>query len=270
MNFFRQMKDSVTDFRFYKGIKENRFGKTFLYLLILFLIIHSINTVQNYIIARNLLEMMSVELNERVPEFQVIEGQLNFEGDMPYYILNEQGQVFVVDTTGQLDKNALEDAFSGMLFTKDRIYIKNQFQYTDVSYTDMGLSSYTKKDLVDMLPGLSSLVLVFMIIGFVFAIGIKLLQAVLLGLVGLIFGAAYNVELKFKHTFNFGVYALTLPMLLQIAYDLSGYTLPPVWIVPLFTLIYWGVALVYMAMAVKYYKNSLLNEPREDMIDTIE
>ncbi len=254
MGFFRQIKDSVTDFRFYREIKDNRFGRTFIYILLLFLIVYSINTVSLYINVKNAMDVVALELSEKAPEFVLSSGELEFSGEMPYYVYNDEMQAIVIDTTGQTSEDAIKSKMTGILLTKDRMYVKNQMQYNVMNYSDMGDLTFTKQDLINFLPKISNIVLVFMVILFIFVLGMKLLQAVLIALAGMIFSSAFKVELKFRHLYNFAIYALTLPLLLQVAHNLSGLS------IPFFSLIYWIIAILYIGMAVRYYRDYIANE----------
>lgn len=250
MNFFTQMRECVIDFDFYKQIKENRFSKSFLYLLLLFLVIYSINGTKTFILSRYFIDEKIAEFAEKVPEFRLQNGEFVFEGKMPYYISSSTSEVFVIDTTGQVTKSVLDTAKSGLLITKDKVYIKRnalELQEFNLREAPEGFT-LTKAKVIEFLPKLSWIMLVFIVFGFVFVLAWKLLNAVLLALVGLIANSVFKAKLSYGQLLSISIYALTLPMLLELAYSLvlvTGVYIPRFW------MIYWLISILYVTFAVK-------------------
>ncbi|HOE57393.1 MAG TPA: DUF1189 domain-containing protein [Bacillota bacterium] len=246
MNFFTQIRESVIDFKFYRSIRNNKFSRSFLYLLLLFLIIYFINGIRTFIVTRIVIDKIGVNFIENVPEFRLENGELSFEGNMPYYISNSTNEIFVIDTTGSVKESVLKDVRTGMLITRNNIYIKtNEIETRTFSLTELKGIILTKSDILEFLPKLSWIMLIFIVFGFIFALGWKLLNAVILALLGLIVNSVLKGRLKFNNMLNISIYVLTLPMLIQLAVNLYGYPLPG------FGLIYWGISILYAALAVK-------------------
>lgn len=246
MNFFIQMRESVIDFKFYRSIKDNKFSRSFIYLLLLFLIIYSISGTRIFITTRIVIDELVTNLNQNAPEFSLENGEFNFEGKMPYYISSSTDEAFVIDTTGQVTESVLKDVVSGMLITKDKVYVKrNAVETREFSLTELKGINITKADVLEFLPKLSWIVIIFIAFGFIFVLGWKLLNAVILALLGLIANAAFRGRLKFNNLMNISIYALTLPMLIQLAVNLYGYPIPS------FGLIYWVISILYVVLAVK-------------------
>jgi hypothetical protein len=261
VNFFYQVKESVIDFKFYKQIKDNRFAKSFLYLLMLLLIVYTMLTVRNYFLVKSVMERAAFELSESIPDFELKDGKFSFEGEMPFYIGSSTNELFVIDTTGTVDENDLQDATNGMLITEDAIFfIKNNVQQQTLKFSDMKEAEFNKADLIELLPKLSWLVLVGMLIWFVFVVAGHLLFAVFLALIGLAFSSSLNTDLKYKHVLNFSIYALTLPMLLDLAVDIAGLPIPKV----IFFLIYATIAGIYLLYAIKAYKENQVQPEETD------
>lgn len=258
MNFFYQVKESVIDFKFYKHIKDNRFAKSFLYLLMLLLIIYTMLTVRNYFLVKSVMERAAFELSESMPDFQLKEGKFSFQGEMPFYISSSTNEIFVIDTTGTVDENALKDTSSGILITEDAVYVKNNIQQQSINFSDMKEAEFSKADLIELLPSLSWLVLIVMLLWFVFVLAGQLLFAVFLALLGMAFSSSLKTDLKYKQILNFSIYALTLPMLLDLAVDISGLLMPQL----ILFMIYATIAAIYLLFAIRAYKESQ-NLPEE-------
>ncbi|OGO77786.1 MAG: hypothetical protein A2Y23_14985 [Clostridiales bacterium GWB2_37_7] len=275
MNFFYQVRESVIDFKFYKLIKDNRFAKSFLYLLLLLLIVYSMLTVRNYLLVKNILEQASFELSESMPDFQLKDGKFSFEGEMPFYISSSTNEVFIIDTTGTVDKKALQNAMTGILITENNIYIKNNAQQQELSFSEMKDTEFNKASLIERLPSLSWMVLIIMLLWFVFALGGHLLYVLILALVGLAISASLNADLKYKQVLNFSIYALTLPMLIDLAFDIAtlpmligfgGSVAAALMRQLLYFTLYTGIAIVYLYLAIKTnIENKVqLEQPKEN------
>jgi hypothetical protein len=97
-----------------------------------------------------------------------------------------------------------------------------------------------------------------MLVSFVFVVAGQLIFAVILALIGLIISSSLKVDLKYRHVLNFSIYALTLPMLLDLAVDIAGLPIPQL----VFFMIYTAIAALYLLFAIKAYGASL-NDPEE-------
>jgi hypothetical protein len=250
MNFFIQMRESVIDFKFYNSIKNNRFSKSFVYLLLLFLIIYFINGTRTFIATRIAVDELVAGMSTSIPEFRLENGEFSFEGEMPYYISSSTDEAFVIDTTGQVSESILKDVSSGILITKNMLYVKrSEIETREFSLTELEGITLTKAKVLEFLPKLSWIVFILIAFGFIFVLGWKLLNAVILALLGLIISAVMKRRLKYGNLLNISIYALTLPMLIQLAVNLYGYPIANFW------LIYWGISILYVSMAVKSCKD---------------
>lgn len=264
MNFFNQVKESVIDFKFYKHIKDNKFAKSFLYLFLLLLIIYSMLTVRNYLLVKSIMEQAASGLKESIPEFRLENGKFSFDGEMPFYISNDKNAVFVIDTTGTIDEKSLEGTTTGILITENAMHLKSNFQQQTMNFSEMKDANFDKTDLIELLPRVTWWALVIMIGLFVFVVAGQLIFAVILALIGLIISSSLNVDLKYNHVLNFSIYALTLPMLLDLAVDLAGLPISQT----VFFMIYTAIASLYLLFAIKAYGASQ-NHPEESDVNSI-
>jgi hypothetical protein len=246
MNFFMQMRESVIDFKFYRSIKNNKFSRSFIYLLLLFVMIYFINGTRTFLVTRIFIDELVTNLNLNVPEFRLENGEFTFEGDMPYYINSSTNEVFVIDTTGQVTESVLKDVNFGVYISKDMIYMKNsEIETRQFNLSELKDITLDKSDMIEFLPKLRWITIIFIAFGFVFVLGWKLLNALILALLGLIANSVLKSSLKFNNLLNISIYALTLPLLIQLAVNLYGYPMPR------FGYIYWGISVLYVALAVK-------------------
>ena len=89
------------------------------------------------------------------------------------------------------------------------------------------------------------------------------IDAAMLGLLGLIVARLVGMKMKYKATFNIGVYALTLPLILQIIY-LSVFLLTG-FEVKYFQWMYATISYIYVVVAILMIKTQFINQQRELM-----
>lgn len=253
MSFFTQVKESVIDFKFFLRIKDNRFGKTFTYLLLLFLIVYSMTSIKwhnDFSIITNI----TIGFAEKMPDFRLEKGEFSFDGPMPYEIVNTDQGKFIIDTTGQTTIEDYKDIYDGLLITRDFIMAKSNMQERKIYFIDISELKFYKKDIVDLLPILPGILAVFLVFGFLFAFIWKLLNALILAVIGILLCKIQKTAIDINHLFNLATYSLTLPILLQLALSLSGM------MIPYFSLLYWFVSIMYLFYAIKYVKENLKND----------
>jgi hypothetical protein len=215
-------------------------------------------TVRNYLLVKSVMEQAAFELNQSMPEFQLKDGKFSFEGEMPFYVSSNTNEIFVIDTTGKVDEKVLQGTMSGILITEDAMYIKNNTQQQTLNFYDMKNLELDKAKLIEFLPKLSLFAALGMLIWFVFVVAGQLIFAVLIALIGLAICSGLNTDLKFKHVLNFSIYALTLPMLIDLAVDIAGLPIPQY----IFFMIYTAIASLYLLFAIKEYRESQ-NHPEQ-------
>ena len=86
----------------------------------------------------------------------------------------------------------------------------------------------------------------------------NLVDAVILGALGYIFARIVKLRLKYKATFNIGIYALTLPIILNLIYMLvnvfTGFE------IRYFQWMYTSIAYIYVVVAILMIKTEIINQ----------
>jgi len=190
-----------------------------------------------------------------IPDFTFSNGQVEFKEQMPYQVKTDD-TLIVIDTTGQTGPEVLNGYRSGMLITRDRLY---QIQPTGgIQEVDLSTIPFTLSK--DSVIGFIQKLWIFIPIGYLFMyafqLGFKALDACILGLVGLIYGSSTGRRVDFGLGFKLGLYAVTIPTLLQ-------------WIIPGWSTVpfssakgtmgflgWWAIAILYLIMGLQaYFKN---------------
>ena len=255
VSFVRQFWISITNWKEYPLLKAQTLGKAFGYLFLITLVFGSISLIKPIIEFNDFLEELAVQYQAKVPEFVFGDGALRVDAKMPVTLLDEAKSLFVIDTSGATDSSILNNYEEGALVTKDKLFFKhNRYELREYNFSEFKEVRFTKSDLGSWIPYLKWLSVLVVLFGWVgFMVG-KLFSALLVSLVGLIIFNSYRDQLNFSQIYKLAIYALTLPILIKVSLELIGYTLP------LFFLLYYGLAIVYLVLAAGSFKPKLVTE----------
>ncbi len=264
MNFFGHIKDAIFVPSAYKELAGQKIAISLLYLVLLVFLV----TLPVHIYLG--MEMMSGidgigdEAQRKIPDFLLSDGELKVEGEMPIVIdeptpgtgtssSSPSGDIYiVVDTTGRMDEKSLLYHTNGIFIGKDRLVQKDNFRNQTIYFKDFKDATFTKADMMAYIPWLKTFSILFMILGPITVCIFKLIQALLLGLVAWLVAQGMKVELAYARGLNIAIYALTLPVLLDGI--MEGFW-PDF---PMFFLVYYTIAMVYLVLGVRAYSDDEL------------
>lgn len=90
-----------------------------------------------------------------------------------------------------------------------------------------------------------------------------IVDGVVLALLGFLFARIVGIKIRFKATFNMGVYALTLPVILNLIYIILNLFIE--FEVKYFEWMYTTISYIYMIVAILMIKTDLINRQAELM-----
>src|SRR5690554_5536146 len=122
MNLIEQFGNSLWNFRSYHSLSRTRGGRSFLYIFLLFLLVYLISSVYNGVQMNNAIDFLQNTITENVPDFSLSNGKFTFAGEMPFQI-EEEGFLFVIDTTGHTTLDDFKNTLNGILITEDEVVI---------------------------------------------------------------------------------------------------------------------------------------------------
>ena len=254
MNLIEQFGNSLWNFRSYHSLSRTRGGRSFLYIFLLFLLVYLISSVYNGVQMNNAIDFLQNTITENVPDFSLSNGKFTFAGEMPFQI-EEEGFLFVIDTTGHTTLDDFKNTLNGILITEDEVVIV-QMGKTEITPFSVATPLEINKDqVVQFLPKLKVLVTIFISVWFLFAFAGKLFGILLLALAAMMAAAIFHKELTFLNQWNIAIYASTLPMLIKLVHTLLG---SPIGSFLFF--IYWGVAITYVFLGTYYIPHDRQSE----------
>jgi hypothetical protein len=250
MGFFSQLIGSITKIETYRRFFKRTTGKAILYLFILSLIFGTAGALRAmYYYNRGISELINFFQYE-APSFTLENGELNVEGSMPIVVDENDGNVFIIDTTGGTDESILDKYPNGILITKDELIQKENYSTKRQSFKMAQGVRITKEGLIGFFPLLRGINILIVVFGFIFHFIGKLISALLVAIAGSIISSIVNYNLTFGTQYKLSVYALTLPIIIKAVLSVLGVEIPYFWIP------YYGIAIFYMWKAINMLKEN--------------
>lgn len=221
-------------------------------------------------------------VKEEMPDFAYEEGELSIQAEEAIKIEHEKSilQYIIMDTNATQEQQAdyitdIAGYSNGVVILKDRFILKNamlkepiEYFYKDVQ-NEYGIGNFTKEQAVSKIEETNKTVLYSMfyvtmtIYLFLVYFVTVLLDAFTFFILGLIVSRIVGIKIKMKPIFNMAVYALTLPIILNLIYivvnTFTGFT------IQYFQWMYTAIASIYMIVAILMIKADFINKQKELM-----
>lgn len=259
MSLIQQFSNSLWNFRSYKTLSQTKGGKSFVYILLLFLIIYTIGNVYVSVQINDVISSIGAAMQDSVPDFQLANGKFSFSGPMPYRI-EDARSLFIIDTTGQTSADEFSGALNGILITEDEMMIFQTSRTEILRFSDLSPLEISRDQIVQFLPNINIIIWIGMVVWFFFAFAGKLFGILLLALLSMIASAMFNQKLNFLNQWNVAIYASTLPMLIKLINTLLGGPLSGAMFI-----LYWGLAITYAFLGIYHMpkSNDIVSNPND-------
>lgn len=227
-SFLNSLLRSCTDFKFYKEIFGQPFGKTLRHLLLLAILVTLVLGIR-YGIGLNKFSQKTLKwIEDNAPYIEITEGIVKADCEQPFLVEGE-GFVMIIDTTGQTER--IDSRYkAGIMLTKNKLIVKHdeirtqEFDLSKVKIFRLDKTTFSKwrKFFVFVL------IPCMIIMQFFYFFIAKIIQGLITGLVVLIF----KPGLKYYNILNLCIYALTpVTMLALIVTLLSPRPIPLFWVI---------------------------------------
>lgn len=282
IGFFKRIYLAIKEFDFYGIFAAEKLSVAIKYLLgiilIFVLVVSSVFLYQFHTSVQGAINYF----NNNIEELSFSEGVLEINKGNKIEIQNEKEvlQYIVIDTDADEEeiKKYEQDVLTfdnGMIILNDKIIYKNEIlaQSMEYKYADIianyPISTFNKQDVVNVISGIDmtslyvSIFIVMFIYLYVIYLATTLVDIVMLAVLGFIVARIAGMRIRFKACFNIGVYALTLPVLLNLLYiivnNLTGFT------IEYFSWMYTTVSYIYVIVAILIIKTDFMNKQAELM-----
>ena len=236
MGFFKRVQTAVMKFEKYKIFADEKISKAFIYffkLIIIFVIVVSFVTA--YQVSQTINKAIQFVKTD-VPNFSIIEDKLKLETEELIIVTNEEMSLMLLFSPN-ISESDIDKLFADnkqfqntLLMAENKIYISLTsasgivaYEYKTLTQT-IGVQEITKQSLLDYFEGQGYTQLIIAIFLLIFAYMllsytiITLIDVIILSILGFLTAKLYKVGLNYKQCFNMSIYALTLPILLNILY----------------------------------------------------
>lgn len=249
-NIFTKFIKSFTDFRVYNKIRYESLGKSFLYLILLSIVIGVIFSIVIVTKTNDSLDStMEFLESDEMPDISVTNGILHIDMDQPLVVTQDDEFVFIVDMTNQYNLNDLVGYSIGYLITPERIIISQAGSHPmPLEFKDLRDFNINKESILGIIQKFRGLV-IGLIIFFTIAgtILFNLFLSLLMSVMGTICNAILNTTLSYSELYKIGIYSLTLPALLILILNCFGIGIVFGWKI----LIYLVISTIIMTMALR-------------------
>lgn len=272
--FFKKVKNAIINFDEYQNFSKEKLGtaiKYFLKLMIIFSILISV-----FLTARlyKEVETLKTSFTNECPDFKIENNILIIDGDNKKYEKNFEYELLgvIIDSEStDLTEEQDEQYQRAIAFLKDKMVVKTQDAKTSITYEDISknqnINGLSKKSLLEYANSneMALIYAMFFIATIIFAFiaySIQILMDIfLLSIIGLIISRIAAIKLKYKEIFNMSVYALTLSIILYLAYIcvniMTGFT------ITYFDLAYEIISYIYIITAILMIKSDLIKQQIE-------
>lgn len=288
INFFKKVWYSITKFEQYPEMAMEGLKRAIKYLIILTAIVSVFVMIGSLIQVKNMIEGFAQYVDENIPEFSYANGKLSMQIEESIIIEETQNtgiDKIIINTLvenneekDQLEEENIEFGTTLFFFT-DKIVlnvkgendevVKQEYTYKEfiTSYTGQEIETFNKVEFVEFLTSdkMSTFYQTYAIsiFGYLLIVNIMiaLLDSLEIAILGWITTTIARIRMKFVAIYNMAVYALTLPMILNILYIVINYFTD--FTIKYFQVAYITIAYIYLAATIFILKDDFIKKMQE-------
>lgn len=275
MNFFVRVYKAVTNFETYTQFAIEPISKAIKYLAILVLIFSIIVTTIYITSFKSKISQGVSYLKENIEDINFNNKTLSYNNG-EYSIYNDDKNmipIIIVDTSEEPNieeyRNKVKLYDYGFILLKDKIEMfistqSDESQFTTMLYSDYNIDNMSKEEILNSIN--NPIICVYLgiavsIVEFIQYFIYILLNAVVLAIMGQLFAMILKLRMKFSETYRMGIYALTLPTILELIYiilnNITGL------VIQYFSWMYTTISYIYICVAILIIKTDFINMQNE-------
>lgn len=256
MNVFKEMALSIYSYESYSKFLKNKKGKIFgfgvllvtLYFFVSWIIPALFNSVSFF-------EVADI-VDEEVPYFKLQDGTLWVDG---VYEEDTGTSYIYINTTKKYNSiSDLGEAYDGyddvVLIDSEKIMQKDGKTWQTTYFSSLGFN-FDKYDLINLIPWLGVIVIVFYIIAYFFSVALFFFGVLFVALLGMIIAACMKCRITFGQMYILGIYSRTCPLLLKAIVSFLPFKIPLFWVIN------FGISLFIIGMALIHVKDEMTSYP---------
>lgn len=276
IGFFKSFWYAITNFEKYKEFAFNNSFNVFKYVAILLILFSIIITFSLVVPIINTFNNGMDYFKNEFPNLTYSEGKLTVDSNEPIYLEDKDlDAVLLVDTNAtEEEKNKYIEEQKGhatsILVFSDKLIVKTAaltaysiYEYNQLD-NSIGVDTFNKQDILNNFGGsgsykvyISMYLFLFVFILLTYTV-MLFIDVVILSILAFLISKIYKVTLRYSNCIKISVYALTLPLLLQLIYiyvnTFTGFT------IQYFSIMYDVISYIYVITAILIIKNDLAKQ----------
>jgi len=277
ISFFKRMFYAIKDFEKYQDFALENKVIAVRYMMKLVLILSIIISIC-FMSKFTLIVKQGINyFRNEFPNLYFSNNELTIESDKPiiHEFTEEFDGIIIVDTTSIDEESDYKDKLNihenAIILSKDSMTLKNVQGINTYSYSSIadiyGISDFTKQDLEGYLINKNvytfyfSVFMIMLVYMYVIYFITTILDAVMLAVFGFLSSRISRIPLKFSVIYKMSLYALTLPITLNIIYiifnSVTGFT------IEYFDWMYTAIAFIYLITAILLIKSDMIKQQME-------
>ena len=288
INFFKKVWYSITKFEQYPAMATEGLPRAIKYLLTLMVAVTIFVMIGSLMQMKQTRDNLSQYIEQHIPDFTITDGKVDMNIEQPIKIEDIQysgiDKIIInplAETTEQKEQSENDETIVGVtiFFFKDEIILKSKIDDNHVTkqnytygefvsnYTGENISTFNKTQLVDYLnsQGMTKYYVRYGLSAFVYLFLINLIYALLdaleIAILGWFTTTLARIKIRFVAIYNMAVYALTLPVVLNIIYIVVNYFVS--FKITYFQVAYITIAYVYLAATIFILKDDIIKKMQE-------
>lgn len=275
IGFFSRIKIAVAKLENYNLFVEEKPSIAVKYFFLIVLVLALvISGIQTFDVMQKIQKGYQYVKNE-MADFSYENGTLSFS-EKQYGYDSEYDFYLIADTDNEITDEMLQEyktqvKSSGLIFLRNKVIYKSgnsevEYQWADLS-KQYGITSLDKTQLVEEIESVGMMgIAITMLIAICLSMYIielvsTFIDWLMITIFSLIVARVCRIHMRWKHGFNISIYALTLPIILSMLYNIANYMTG--FYTQYFRVVYLLISYVYVVAVILMIKSDLLKQEVE-------
>lgn len=264
IGFWRRIKKAILNFDEYEKFITENISKAFGYFFKLITIFSLVITIALVYKMNTETEKVVNTVEKEFPNFSIINNELQMETEENFeHYFEDLGFNVIIGK----NINETNDYKNCLLLLKNKIVLKYDGYSQEITYENAEMNNFSKQSIIDkyeskdkkVLYSTVSMIMFFSSFG-VYTI-VFLIDIITLTIMGLIINIIIRTTFKFKQIFKISVYAMTLPIILYLAYIVANM----IWgtTIKYFEIGYNAISYIYLITVLLMMKSDIIKNTQE-------
>ena len=264
IGFWRRIKKAILNFDEYEKFITENISKAFGYFFKLITIFSLVITIALVYKMNTETEKVVNTVEKEFPDFSIINNELQMETEENFeHYFEDLGFNVIIGK----NINETNDYKNCLLLLKNKIVLKYDGYSQEITYENAEMNNFSKQSIIDkyeskdkkVLYSTVSMIMFFSSFG-VYTI-VFLIDIITLTIMGLIINIIIRTTFKFKQIFKISVYAMTLPIILYLAYIVANM----IWgtTIKYFEIGYNAISYIYLITVLLMMKSDIIKNTQE-------